>query len=92
MQHRGVSNRCCIRNDFRFERMKRKPGQQPKGDRAAITARVPRSHYERYVAEARSAGLSLSDYITVVLAEHFELAVPDYVHRTRGQEELPISA
>ena len=72
--------------------MKRKPGQQPKGDRAAITVRVPRAHYDAYVAAAHAAGLSLSDYVTVALCEAHSLDVPDYVRRSRDQGELPISA
>lgn len=72
--------------------MKRKPGQQPKGDRAAITVRVPREHYDTYVAAAQAEGLSLSDYMTLVLCDAHGLRVPDYVRRTRDQEELPISA
>lgn len=74
--------------------IKRKPGQQPKGDRAAITVRVPRNHYEVYADAARESGLSLSDYLMSVLAELNELPVPEYVHRDsrRNQEELPIGA
>ena len=72
--------------------MPRKPGQQPKGDRAAITVRVPRNHYDAIAAAAHAAGLSLSDYVTVILAEHHGLEVPAYVTRSRSQEELPISA
>ncbi len=72
--------------------MSRKPGQQPKGDRAAITVRVPRNHYEAYSEAARAAGLSLSDYLTVVLAEARGLPIPGYVSRSRNQEELPIGA
>lgn len=72
--------------------MRRKPGQQPKGDRAAITVRVPRDHYDVIFAAAQAAGLSLSDYVTVILAEQHGLPVPDYVTRSRNQEELPISA
>ncbi len=72
--------------------MSRKPGQQPKGDRAAITVRVPRNHYEIHAQAARDAGLSLSDYLTVVLAEAQGLPIPSYVTRTRTQEELPIGA
>lgn len=72
--------------------MKRKAGQQPKGDRAAITVRVPRDHYDTYAAAAHEAGLSLSDYITLVLCEAHGLDVPSYTRRSRDQEELPISA
>lgn len=72
--------------------MARKPGRQPKGDRAAATLRAPRAHYECYTEAARAAGLSLSDYMMVKLAEVHGLEIPDYVNGSnRNQEELPIA-
>lgn len=67
-----------------------KPGTQPKGDRRAITVRVPRSHWDIFDAARKQAGYrSLSDYITVLLAEHHGLDVPSYAQpHTPGQEQL----
>ncbi|MGL5824014.1 MAG: hypothetical protein ACRCYU_04135 [Nocardioides sp.] len=74
--------------------MNRKPGQQPKGDRAAITVRVPRTHYQALAESARAEGLTLSDYLNLVISQAHGLDVPSYVHRAseRAQEALPISA
>jgi len=69
---------------------RRRPGTPPKGDRSAITVRVPRSHRSVYEQAAAQQGLPLSDYIGVLLARAHELQDPDYVHRGHheDQEEL----
>jgi hypothetical protein len=74
--------------------MTRKPGQQPKGDRAAITVRVPRTHYDTLAEAARAEGLSLSDYLNLVISQTHGLDVPSYVRRSsnREQGQLLISA
>jgi hypothetical protein len=65
---------------------RRKPGPQPKGDRSQITLRLPTDHRELYVVAARTAGLPLSDYLTLVLARAHHLPVPACV-RTKGEPE-----
>ena len=58
---------------------RRKPGTRPKGDRHAITVRVPDAQWEIFEAAARTGGYrSLSDYVCALLAEHHHLHVPAY--------------
>lgn len=54
-------------------------GRPPKGDRRPVTVRLPAAHFERYDQAAREQGLTLNDYLTVVLANRHELPLPDYV-------------
>lgn len=73
-----------------------KPGTVPKGDRSAITVRVPLAHREVYAQRAREQGYeSLSDYLGAQMALRHNLEVPEYVRRRRpgqdGQESLPIA-
>ena len=70
----------------------RKPGTRPKGDRSAITVRVPFDHRDVYVQAAARSGMPLSDYVGAVLARAHELAEPAYVHRNKAQQELPLGA
>lgn len=67
-------------------------GPTPKGDREQFTIRLPRTHLEMYRERARDAGLPLGDYLATQLAVAHELGEPEYVTRSRDQEELPISA
>ncbi len=61
---------------------RRKPGTRPKGDRRAITVRVPTGHHPVYESAAAAAGYdNLSDYVNALLAEHHGLAVPAYAKR-----------
>jgi hypothetical protein len=69
---------------------RRKPGPKPKGDRSRITVRVPVAHRELYDLAARTAGLGLSDYLTLVLAQAHRLQVPPTVRRVPDPEELPL--
>ena len=69
---------------------RRKPGPKPKG-LAQITLRVPADHRPCYEAAARDAGLPLSDYIALVLAQAHELPEPAYLRRNRDQGELPLT-
>lgn len=69
---------------------RRKPGPKPRGQ-AQITLRVPAGHRPCYEAAARAAGLSLSDYLALVLAQAHELPEPDYLRTNRAQEELPLT-
>lgn len=57
----------------------RRAGRPPKGDRKPVTVRLPATHYEAYDQAARAHGLTLNDYLTVVLAHGHELPLPDYV-------------
>ncbi len=71
-----------------------RPGTVPKGDRSAITVRVPRDHRGVYEQKATELGLPLSDYIGLLLARAHRLEDPEYVHRGRNldQAQLPLSA
>ncbi len=58
---------------------RRKPGTRPKGNRHAITVRVPEDQWELYRQFAQSEGYeSLSDYVCALLAREHDLRVPDY--------------
>ena len=67
-----------------------KPGTRPRGDRRAITVRVPRAQWDAFDAARKQAGYRcLSDYITALLAEHHGLDVPSYAKLPDpGQEDL----
>lgn len=65
-----------------------KPGNPGKGERAAITVRVPSAHKDRYTAEARRLGISASDYLALVAARAHHL--PDPAHLR--DQELPLGA
>lgn len=54
--------------------------------------RVPKHHHAVYAERAAAAGMPLSDYLTVVLADVFDLETPGYIARTSNQKELPIVA
>jgi|APEBP8051072661_1049379.scaffolds.fasta_scaffold04998_2 hypothetical protein len=65
-----------------------KPGTRPKGDRRAITVRVPRSQWAIFDGARKRAGYqSLSDYVTALLAEHHGLDVPDYARLDDPDQE-----
>lgn len=68
-------------------------GRKPKGNRAAISCRVPADQKPVLEEAARSAGMPLGDYVAVILARHHDLPIPNYLQpATKGQEELPIGA
>ncbi len=69
-------------------------GPQPKGDRSAITVRIPKTHRALYERAAVEAGVPLGDYIALALARAHQLEDPEYVYRNRNvnQEPLPLSA
>ncbi len=68
-------------------------GPDPKGDRSAITVRIPRTHRALYERAASAAGIPLGDYIAAQLARAHELEEPDYVTAwPRRQEALPLGA
>lgn len=71
---------------------RRKPGPQPKGDRSAFTVRIPKDHRPVVEQAARDAGMSLGDYVAVVLAKQHNLPEPEYTTRNKAQEALPIGA
>ncbi|ALJ22330.1 hypothetical protein [Microbacterium sp. No. 7] len=59
----------------------RRRGPQPRGDRVGVTMRVPGDHAETYKQRADDLGIPLSSWITLALAEHEGLPVPDYVQK-----------
>lgn len=70
----------------------RSPGRRPKGDRAAICAKLPVDHLAYYRQAAEDLDIPVGDYIALKLAEVHGWPVPDYITINRSQEELPISA
>lgn len=71
--------------------VRRKPGTRPKGDRSAITCRVPIAHRKVIEEAAAEQGMGLSDYVSMVLARSLGLADPEFLSRNRSQEELPLA-
>lgn len=75
---------------------RRKPGPKPRGDRGTVASRVPVDQKAFYEERAAEAGLPLSDYVAVLLAQAHGLPVPDYIVRAapdaHHQQELGISA
>jgi hypothetical protein len=69
-----------------------KGGRRPKGVRSQITCRVPADHKPVLEDAAREAGLPLSDYVAVVLAEKHNLSMPSYTEENKLQQRLPLSA
>jgi len=68
---------------------RRKPGTRPKGDRRAITVRVPADQWEVFDQARKRAGYdSLSDYVTAILAEEHGLEIPDYAKRPEQDQLL----
>lgn len=68
-----------------------KPGQRPKGDRRAITVRVPRDQWDVFDDARKVAGYeSLSDYVVALLAERHDLPVPGYARPSEGEDQLPL--
>ena len=57
----------------------RRRGPQPRGDRVGVTMRIPGDQAEAYKRRANALGIPLSSWITLALAEHEGLSVPDYV-------------
>ena len=68
-----------------------KPGNPGKGERSAITVRVPTTHKSRYEAEAARRGLSVSDYLTLRMAQLHDLDAPSHLQKQQ-QQTLPIGA
>jgi hypothetical protein len=68
----------------------RRPGTVPKGDRSAITVRVPRAHRFVYEDEASKLGMALSDYLGLLLARTHGLEDPEYVHRGRNLDQVQL--
>jgi hypothetical protein len=62
-----------------------KPGPAGKGDRHQLSIRVPKRHYLLYEEEARAAGLSLCDYMALVMARAHALEDPEYLRRATNQ-------
>lgn len=58
-----------------------RPGRKPRGERSAITVRLPVDHRSVYQNEADAQGLGLGDYIMLKLAESHDLEEPAYMQR-----------
>jgi hypothetical protein len=74
-----------------MDELRRKPGTRPKGARSAITCRVPVDHREVIEEAAAKEGLGISDFVALVLARNLGLPDPEFIQRSRSQEELPLS-
>lgn len=73
--------------------MRRRPGPQPKGDRAAFTVRAPSAHMSAYRELAAAEGIPLGDYLARELARRHGLPDPGYLTRAnRDQAALPLGA
>ncbi|MDN5771882.1 MAG: hypothetical protein L0H24_13440 [Microlunatus sp.] len=75
---------------------RRKPGQQPKGPREAMTTRVHPDVYKVITARAREAGYlkSTSDYVAAILANEVglpHLAPPPSHPADDDQNRLPLT-
>ncbi len=66
-----------------------KPGTRPKGGHR-VTVRVSRQHLERYTAEAKDAGMPLSDYLASELAKAHKLDEPEWFHRDENPDQLKL--
>jgi len=72
--------------------VRRKPGTRPKGDRAAITVRVPPNHRDLYAECAEREGYTcLGDYLTALLAREHGLQVPPYIRMREEGAQLPLA-
>lgn len=74
----------------------------PRGERSAISIRVPVDQRAVYEEQAAALGIPLSSWTAIVLAESVGLPIPDYVEKEihkaaarralqEGQEELPLA-
>lgn len=75
---------------------RRKPGQQPKGPREAMTTRVHPDVHKVITARARAAGYrkSTSDYVAAILANEVgltHLAPPPSHPADEDQDRLPLT-
>ncbi|MDN5715594.1 MAG: hypothetical protein L0G89_00010 [Janibacter sp.] len=73
---------------------RRKPGQQPKGPRKAMTTRAHPDVARVISARAKANGYSASDYIAVILAK--EAGFPQHAPapdrpKPEDQERLPLT-
>lgn len=72
---------------------RRKPGTRPKGERRAITVRVPAGDWSVYETASRAAGFdNLSDYVNAILAQHHDIAVPGWMQKPHPQQEVLLRA
>jgi hypothetical protein len=86
----GAQNLIQIREDQLMEK-RSKGGRRPKGFvRSQITCRVPANHKPVLEDAARKAGLPLSDYVALVLAEKHDLSMP--TEEDAMQQKLPLTA
>ena len=70
-----------------------KRGRKPKGQREAISAKVPTDHKPIYEEAADAAGIPLCDYVAVVMAKHHGLPAPTYLEVVdKRHPELPLGA
>ena len=70
------------------------PGRKPKGDRVAISGKIPATLKPILEEAAGDLGLPLTDYVAIVLAEYHNQPAPTYLKKneTNDQEALPIGA
>lgn len=80
----------------------RKRGMPSRGERSAISIRVPIDQRAVFEERAAALGIPLSSWSAIVLAEAAGLPIPDYVEKEirkaaarraieEGQEELPLA-
>lgn len=57
----------------------RKRGTRPRGNRSAITVRVPDDQYEIYAKEAATLGIPIGSWVAIQLAQTKHLDIPPYI-------------
>lgn len=63
--------------DALVERPRR--GTRPRGNRTAITVRVPDEQYAEYASQAEELGIPIGSWAAIVLARSQGLEVPEYI-------------
>lgn len=93
---RGIAGAASLQLDGRMTEStpRRKPGQQPKGPRRAMTTRAHPDVARVINARAKANGYSTSDYIAVILAT--EAGFPQHAPspdrpKPEDQERLPLT-
>ncbi|MGO1627501.1 MAG: hypothetical protein ACTHX2_01695 [Microbacterium sp.] len=56
-----------------------KPGRRRRGDRASRTIRYPTDWQDHLERRARIVGIDVGSYLTLAIAEHEKLPVPEYI-------------
>ena len=71
---------------------KGKRGRKPKGVRVPISGKIPADLKPILDGAAEEAGLPLTDYVALVLAEYHGQPAPSYLEKDKNQEALPMGA